>query len=459
MSARVRGTGRGRQKSRNGAEAPLGSVPSMWHDLRNGRAAVYFLLAYLVFEYGRPQSIYPWLDGLPFASVCLVLSLLAALRQSPGRNLALPATGLLVAFALLVLVSSVAAYWPPLAYSNLYIFGSWALVYAAIVGILNTPRRWVLAMALFLLLSFKMSQHGLRVWVGRNLAFADWGLGGPGGWFQNSGELGVQMCVFLPLSIAFILAFRSHWGRFVRMVAWLMPLSAAATIIGSSSRGAVVGGVASVVPLVLRSRYKWKAMAIAAALAMVGYFLMPPEFMERFTTAGDDNTSVSRITRWKGGIDMMLEFPVLGVGYFNWEAYYPSHYEPYLRGGALSHNIFIQVGAELGLTGLMLFLLMIISCLRMTAGVCRHAMTDAGTMHYRHLATGLDGALLGYLASGFFVTVFFYPYFWVNLAFTVALYNVVVRGAAPGRTVAAWRPAATHGEPQAGAPVTRNGVP
>jgi hypothetical protein len=32
--------------------------------------------------------------------------------------------------------------------------------------------------------------------------------------------------------------------------------------------------------------------------------------------------------------------------------------------------------------------------------------------------------LIGYLVSGFFVTVFFYPYFWINFAMTAALHRV-----------------------------------
>jgi hypothetical protein len=37
------------------------------------------------------------------------------------------------------------------------------------------------------------------------------------------------------------------------------------------------------------------------------------------------------------------------------------------------------------------------------------------------MAHGLDGAMIGYLVNGFFVTVLYYPFFWVNLALAVAL--------------------------------------
>lgn len=403
----------------------MGSIGSMWLGLRQESLPLYSVLGYLLFEYGRPQQIYEWLDVFPFSAAFLVLSVILALREQPGVGLNVRTTVTLALFTVLVLVSSIASYSPSFAFENFHIYLNWLLVYIAFVCILRTERRWVLAFAMFLLLSFKMSQHGLRMWVGRGLAFADWGLGGPPGWFENSGELGIQMCVFLPLAIAFILAYRAYWGRIIQGIAWFMPISASATIVGSSSRGAVLGGIAALTPLVLRSKYKWRAMIAAAVLVVVGYVVMPPEFMARFESAGEDATSVSRLTRWKGGIDMMFDHPLLGVGYFNWPVYYGPKYEPGVRGALLSHNIFVQVGAELGVTGLLLFIIMIFSCLKMTRAIRRAGQADPDLTRYMHFANGLDGALLGYLVSGFFVTVFFYPYFWVNLAFTVALYNIV----------------------------------
>src|SRR5690606_18189868 len=95
------------------------------------------------------------------------------------------------------------------------------------------------------------------------------------------------------------------------------------------------------------------------------------------------------------------------------------------EGGFLSHNIFVQAGAELGVTGLILFSSLILASLLLTRKVRLRATRRLETRHYEHLANGLDGALLGFVVSGFFVTVLYYPYFWVNLSFTVALYNVV----------------------------------
>jgi hypothetical protein len=45
------------------------------------------------------------------------------------------------------------------------------------------------------------------------------------------------------------------------------------------------------------------------------------------------------------------------------------------------------------------------------------------------MAHGLDAALIGYLASGFFITVLYYPFFWINFAMTVALHRAALNKA------------------------------
>jgi hypothetical protein len=43
------------------------------------------------------------------------------------------------------------------------------------------------------------------------------------------------------------------------------------------------------------------------------------------------------------------------------------------------------------------------------------------------LAVGMDAALIGFVISGSFVSVLYYPYFWVHMAMCVALHGVACR--------------------------------
>src|SRR5690606_15925554 len=192
------------------------------------------------------------------------------------------------------------------------------------------------------LYSFKMSQHGFRTWLGNGFGFSDWGATGAPGWFHNSGEFGVQMCVFLPLSVEFILAMRPHWNRWVRYLFYVMPITAVASMVASSSRGALVGGGAVALWWVVRSKQRVRSLLAITLLGVLTWAVVPPEQKARFSSAGEDDTSTSRIERWTAGIEMANDYPVLGIGYNNWLSY----------AGPLSHNIFIEAWSELGYTGL-----------------------------------------------------------------------------------------------------------
>jgi hypothetical protein len=92
----------------------------------------------------------------------------------------------------------------------------------------------------------------------------------------------------------------------------------------------------------------------------------------------------------------------------------------------LPHNIFVQAGAELGYTGLFAFLLLIGYTFVTNYRTRRLAGRSPGNRFLFCMAYGLDGALVGYLVSGFFVTVLYYPYFWINFAMTVALHRAAM---------------------------------
>ena len=92
----------------------------------------------------------------------------------------------------------------------------------------------------------------------------------------------------------------------------------------------------------------------------------------------------------------------------------------------VSHNIFIQCMAELGYSGLIVFVALIFATLWMnkrTRDLAR-AGPDPPDAFLLQMAMALDEAMIGYVVAGFFVTVLYYPFFWVNLALSVALFGV-----------------------------------
>jgi len=187
-------------------------------------------------------------------------------------------------------------------------------------------------------------------------------------------------------------------------------------------------------------RHRIRGLIYAGVVALAVFTIVPQESRDRFNTAGEDDTSTQRTVRWAQGIEMAKARPILGVGYDNWTVYHVDHF-PRGRGSLLSHNIFVQVGATLGYTGLLAFLFMIAAKFRVNWQTRRLARKTPGDNRFIYaMAFGLDGAMVGYLASGFFITVFYYPYFWINLAMTIALHRAMLQKARQARKDRGRRP-------------------
>lgn len=402
-----------------GAESLFAArLKSIWRFLTKQPASFWLICGYLFFEYVRPQTVYPSIDILPWGQTLLILCVVAFFLEGKTFQLRTPAGPLLILFTAIVLASSVLAYSPGTAFDNLELYLSWVLIYLLITNIITTEQRFFIFFLSFLLYSFKMSQHGARAWATRGFSFADWGVTGAPGWFHNSGEVGIQMCVFFPLAVGFYIALKDHWGKWRRLFFLLLPITAIMTMIASSSRGALLGGGLVLLWMVLRSRYRVKALLGAAVVAIAVIAFVPEELKERFSTMGEDKTSESRLVVWRYGMETAARYPALGIGYKNWSLYATHNYGRPL----LPHNIFVEAAAELGYTGLLGFLLLIGATFWVNANTRKIVRRIPGDQRFLYqVAHGLDGALIGYMASGFFVTVLFYPYFWINLAMAVAL--------------------------------------
>lgn len=379
------------------------------------------ITAYIFFEYVRPQTIYPWLDFLPWATLALALAAITALTESNGkRRWSILDTGIL-SYTIVLLISIPLAFDPAFAYQELGLYLNWLLVYAILVATLNSRNRVAVFLLFYFLWNLKMTSHAVRSWAAIGFAFRDIGTGGAPGWFQNSGEFGIQMCVVMPLSLYFALAVRDRVSKTAFLLLLVLPSTAVLGAIASSSRGALLGVGAVILWAVLRSKHKIRALAVTVVLSFVTVVLVPPEQKDRFSESGSDRTSVSRLIYWERGVEIANRHPVLGVGYANWLPYYRSHYDGWVQ---LSHNIFVQCMSELGYTGLAALAFLIYGTFRANAKTRKlAARLREDARFFTFVALGLDGALVGFLVSGFFVTVLYYPYFWVNLGMTAALHG------------------------------------
>jgi putative inorganic carbon (hco3(-)) transporter len=398
----------------------------LWAYVTTQPPSFWFLVFYLFFEYVRPQAVYSIIDGWPFAFWCLLACVVSLVVEGgAGRRTWTLADTALTVFTGVVLLSSLNAVNPAVAFANIRDYLNWVVIYFLITSIVNTERRFLVFVLAFLLYSTKMSQFGFRAWISSGFVPGSYGVSCGQGFFQNSGECGVQMSVFFPMALFFVLGLKPYLSRGKFLLVCFMPFSALVTIVGSSSRGSMVALAAILVWLVARKPQNIKALVGVALVAGLTWLIIPEKQKTRFSEMGEDPTSLRRLQYWEDARTIMSEYPVLGIGYYNWLPYYRTRFDPT---GQLPHNIFYQAGAELGFTGLGAFIGLILATFwvnRKTRRLARQ-LPDGGRF-LSGMASGLDGAVIGFCVAGYFVTVLYYPFFWINLAFTTALHCSTVR--------------------------------
>jgi O-antigen ligase len=117
------------------------------------------------------------------------------------------------------------------------------------------------------------------------------------------------------------------------------------------------------------------------------------------------------------------------VGYNNWLEYamytHPRGMGP-MGKTQESHNIYIQAASELGVLGLFVFVLLIIFAFKNNKRT-REMASAINNKFLFNLTYGLDAGLVGYLVAGTFVTVLYYPFFWIQISIIVALNSITAK--------------------------------
>ena len=405
------------------------SICSLWQEYRRESWVFLVVCIYLIFEYNRPQMIYPALDIVPWGKTLLLAGIFLAFSD---RTTSLPPAAALkpmFVFSFCVLISTAFAYSPSVAFKQWVMFFGWLFVVFLITSVVNTRTRVFLFVVVYFLCNLKMAQHGFRSWLSRGFGFAGWGVSGSPGWFQNSGEFALEMVVFLPLVLAYIAVFRNDWSRWVKVFFYLLVIMVIGSIVASSSRGAVIGLFGIGLWGVMFARRRIKALLVLVVLSFVIYLMIPPEFKARFETAGEDITSVSRLTYWEYGREAVQENPVTGVGFRNWTVWVASQRPELLGlvGGKdrveVIHNTYFEAATELGFLGLAAYLAILVQIVLTNIRSARKASLR-GDRFLAATAIGLNGSLIGFIGPSYFMSVLYYPYVWILLALTVCVSTV-----------------------------------
>lgn len=269
----------------------------------------------------------------------------------------------------------------------------------------------------------------------------------------DANDLGLVLLSMLPLAL---LTFQtsSRWGK---LASALVVIGIGVALAKSGSRGAFVGLVATMayLLLMLKSVPATKRIGFVVAVGL-GVAVAAPtgywEQMQTITNPTEDynwSTTNGRVEVAKRGFSYMLRNPVFGVGIDNFplaEATISEKAMRHIPGTGLrwtaAHNSYVQVGAELGIAGLILWSSLIfggiVSVNRLRRRLPREWREGDAEERFLYLATiYLPVAFVGFAVPAVFVSFAYLDPIYYLAALVVGLFVSVERklSAGEGRPV------------------------
>ena len=180
------------------------------------------------------------------------------------------------------------------------------------------------------------------------------------------------------------------------------------TVLYTGSRGGFLGFAVVAVMIMVRERVSMKkALMYLVITASFVLAAAPSSFLERLTVKdyNYEKGGGGRLDIWGRGFSLMLKHPVLGVGVGGFEIA-----EGLSRGGqgkwSSAHNSFVQIGTELGIVGLVIFVRLVASSI---VGMKNLRFSDEADVLPPWMLKGVEISLYGYIAAGFFLSQAYSP--------------------------------------------------
>jgi O-antigen ligase len=188
------------------------------------------------------------------------------------------------------------------------------------------------------------------------------GIGGSD--FSDGNFLGAHFAMLLPF--IGIMLLKGGWKS--KVVCLISGIFVVNSIILCRSRGVFLGILAGLIAAIIFSIPKKRLkifIGISVAIIGAGY-LTDPGYLQRmgnitFESSQLDNSSQGRVLAWEAALKMVSEHP-LGIGEGNFRKYV-GVYSPTIPGKD-THSTFLRCLAELGVQGLLVYLLLIVNGFR-----------------------------------------------------------------------------------------------
>lgn len=394
---------------------------------RNGHTLSYVgLYLFSVLVLFRPYELIPELSFLStsafyFALATLLIYIPTQLTTEGSLTALSTEVKCILALCVISLVTMPIAKDPGTAWATFNdTFSKAAIMFIVMVNVLRTRRRLMGLMWLSLSVGLILSYMALGMYMRGELNTEGYRVAVKvGGLFGNPNDMSLHLVMMTPIAICLGIASRK---TLMRVIYFLM----AALFIGANtitfSRGGFLGLVAFSAVLIWKLARKNRLNVSLAAIVFGGLFVLlaPGNYGQRILSifglsADAVGSSDQRRELLKRSIVVTLRNPWgIGIGNFPIVGIH----------NLVTHNAYTQVSSELGILGLAVYTIFMISPFRKLGAIERTLFAKDEYNWFYYLSIGLQASIVAYMVSSFFVAVAYNWFIYYLIAYAVAFRRI-----------------------------------
>lgn len=242
----------------------------------------------------------------------------------------------------------------------------------------------------------------------------------------DENDFSLLMNVMLPFALCLFVYERQKAQKLIYLITSLLCV---VSIVISGSRGGFVGLIAVLTVIWLVSSKKILSLVLVSILVLGVYIVADQKYWDRISTIENTNegTAKERIDSWLAAWEMFKDNP-LGVGPGNFPVRFPEYQSDSMSKnmwGRQAHSLWFTILSELGIPGVLLYLSLLRLNLQDLWYLGRLPKDSDSHQFVYHLSVAFIASLIGYFASGTFLSVLYYPHYWYLTAMIVATRKIV----------------------------------
>ncbi len=306
------------------------------------------------------------------------------------------------------------------------------LIFIVLVNVVRTRRRLMALLWLSIGIGVYLGFTALRLYTEGKFAVEEYRVAvDVGGLFGNPNDMALHFVMMTPIVLCLALGTRSKAMRVLYFAITVLFISANMV---TFSRGGFLGFFASALVLVWKLGRKHRAKVSLASIVVGGILMIAAPgnygvrmlsiFIPGLDPVGsstqrrellDRSLLVTARNPWGIGIG---NFPIVGIHEHQ------------------THNAYTQVSSEIGILGLIAYLVFIISPLRKLSAIERMLFAQDRLDWFYYLSIGLQASIIGYMVSSFFSSVAYNWFIYYGIAYAVAFRRIYSTAPEPAKQMA-----------------------